>query len=614
MAIIKVGDKATAPSIRPSLNLDFANSKSLDPRASFTRSSTATYYDGSTNVKAEENLFFWSENGNDSWGNLNTVETPNSTGSRAPDGTYTTTKFAEQSSNIYPAQGVRFFSPPVVNGRTFTFSIYVKGIGRDKFSIDNSDFREVWYDTASLSVQNPSGIAGASISAIGDGWYRLTYTSSSWSTSFIDVCVADTMGTNGVNPRIDGNGMYAWGAQLEERSQATTYVKTAGSPHIRYQSVLQTAPANQPRFDHDPITNESKGLYLETSGRTNLLIRSSEFSDSIWNRNNFGNWRFSGHTENFAIAPDGTLTADTYESTITIQTLTQRVNCSPSTEYTFSCWIKATRLSTAHLNIIASTGDSSGTLIDYPTEFVGDRDDRLNDYNDWTRVSYTFTTPSNAAFIEVGLTSGYDIPANRNAPLNQWLVWGAQLEQGNYVSSYIPTDTATVTRSGENCQVAIDSNSDWYAKGKGTLYVEGAVNGFVTSQGLAGFRDSSDAGATWNGVYSSSAGQIIASNYSTKYGGNQGGNLGTSGGFIGLGEFSRTAMSFSHEYGASAISKDENVEVFSGVYTNMSIPEHDFLYVGRLGSSYAIQNGHVKKVAYYPETLDVDELKALVEE
>lgn len=44
------------PAIKPSLNLDFANTKKLDPRITFTRASTATYYDGVTTAKAEENL------------------------------------------------------------------------------------------------------------------------------------------------------------------------------------------------------------------------------------------------------------------------------------------------------------------------------------------------------------------------------------------------------------------------------------------------------------------------------------------------------------------------------------------------------------------------------
>lgn len=49
------------PTIKPSLNLDFANTKTLDPRIDFTRASTATYYDGKTVAKAEENLLLNSQ-------------------------------------------------------------------------------------------------------------------------------------------------------------------------------------------------------------------------------------------------------------------------------------------------------------------------------------------------------------------------------------------------------------------------------------------------------------------------------------------------------------------------------------------------------------------------
>ena len=45
------------PDIKPALLLDFANTKRLDPRITFTRASPATYYDGKTTAKAEENLF-----------------------------------------------------------------------------------------------------------------------------------------------------------------------------------------------------------------------------------------------------------------------------------------------------------------------------------------------------------------------------------------------------------------------------------------------------------------------------------------------------------------------------------------------------------------------------
>jgi hypothetical protein len=44
------------PNIQPSLNLSFAQTKTLDPRITFARASEARFYDGKTFAKAEENL------------------------------------------------------------------------------------------------------------------------------------------------------------------------------------------------------------------------------------------------------------------------------------------------------------------------------------------------------------------------------------------------------------------------------------------------------------------------------------------------------------------------------------------------------------------------------
>ena len=48
------------PTIQPTLNLDFANTKQLDPRITFVRNSTAAYYDGQTSAMAEQNLLLQS--------------------------------------------------------------------------------------------------------------------------------------------------------------------------------------------------------------------------------------------------------------------------------------------------------------------------------------------------------------------------------------------------------------------------------------------------------------------------------------------------------------------------------------------------------------------------
>ena len=49
------------PQIKPTLNLDFSNTKTLDPRINFRRGTPGAYYDGKTYAKAEENLISYSE-------------------------------------------------------------------------------------------------------------------------------------------------------------------------------------------------------------------------------------------------------------------------------------------------------------------------------------------------------------------------------------------------------------------------------------------------------------------------------------------------------------------------------------------------------------------------
>ena len=91
----------TRHSIRPSLNLDFANSKALDPRITFTRASNATYYDGYTSVKAEENLIYPSIPSSSGYTFINSTLTTNNTTS--PDGTTTATLItASSGTGIIP--------------------------------------------------------------------------------------------------------------------------------------------------------------------------------------------------------------------------------------------------------------------------------------------------------------------------------------------------------------------------------------------------------------------------------------------------------------------------------------------------------------------------------
>ena len=80
---------ANFPAILPSISLDFANSKVLDNRITFTRSTTGTYYNGYSSAVAEQNLLLQSQTfDNASWTKGADV-TITANGATAPDGTAT---------------------------------------------------------------------------------------------------------------------------------------------------------------------------------------------------------------------------------------------------------------------------------------------------------------------------------------------------------------------------------------------------------------------------------------------------------------------------------------------------------------------------------------------
>ena len=56
-----------------------------------------------------------------------------------------------------------------------------------------------------------------------------------------------------------------------------TFARNSVGTYFDSKGVLQTAQANVPRFDHDPVTGESLGLLIEES-RTNLLLNSGALS------------------------------------------------------------------------------------------------------------------------------------------------------------------------------------------------------------------------------------------------------------------------------------------------------------------------------------------------
>jgi hypothetical protein len=238
----------TTPAISPKLSLNFL-SGSLDPRITFTRSTTATFtgsdgliqsaainaprfdYDPVTlaakGLLIEEqrtNLLTRSEEFNDAaWTKARVSVTDNAI--VAPDGTLTGDKLVEDLTND---THLVLRNVTTVVGALYTLSVYAKAAERTQASLQlvgSATFPRVWFDLTTATIITTSAATGT-ITSVGDDWYRLTLTAT------IDTTTSSARIYLQIPGELQGyqgngtSGLYIWGSQLEAGAFATSYIPT----------------------------------------------------------------------------------------------------------------------------------------------------------------------------------------------------------------------------------------------------------------------------------------------------------------------------------------------------------------------------------------------------
>lgn len=194
-----------------------------------------------------------------------------------------------------------------------------------------------------------------------------------------------------------------------------TFTRSTKASYYDAKGVLQYANADEPRIDHDPVTGECKGLLIEEQ-RTNLLIASNNFNASHWNLQNT-----SSILTNCAIAPDGTMTAALVKSNGTYGIFQSSIAVSGSSQNTKSVWLKGV---------------------------LGGETVQLKD--PWLTVGYTLcalTTSWQRFILSETQSGGLAGLWVSNIPSTGVYIWGPQLEQGSFATSYIPSTTTFTSRA-----------------------------------------------------------------------------------------------------------------------------------------------------------------------
>jgi hypothetical protein len=662
-----IGTRQVRHSLRPSLNLDFANSKQLDPRITFYRNSIATYYDskgilryanhneprfdhdpvtgeskGLLIEETEDNIFAntnnpekWtltSKNGNFGW---------QSNGMKSPDGTMNATKFFITGTDPYWYQ-----NNLTLNG-TYTFSYWIKAEG----SAVGKQY--------TTRITNVSGNVSTADTLPGE-WTRrsFTFTTSATSTAYIGVEAPD-------NSPADGDVLSIWGSQLEKLPFASSYMpslntfrsRSSNATYYDKDGVLKTAPRNTPRYGytHDGNKFVETGLIKEEAS-TNHLTNHLAKDSANWYISGSGFTGVNNPTHTFSqtqTAPDGSLTAvelnASNTSTPNISTAYNMGNTSSWARGSWSLFVKpfgntdvysmwidngsGTVGATVQFQISTmshqTTNTRGGTVVEYG------RMEKLAD--GWYRlgmvVSGTLPQFQCRCYAADGVfganEDGYgSATGGSTSSSNGTYLWGGQVEEGNAatgatISSYIYGGGGTTraqdiglgtqqTREKDVAHLDDILYADWNNEEEGTFYTEYevpydiediSVNYRVLERHTEGTGQNVTSILLNAGTNQTNAGAYNNSSWQALMG------VTNSLGVTDKNVVNKLAFGFKdNDFGVS-IQGSPIAQDSSGTVTRGATR----LQLGSNSSLANTLNGHLKIVKFYPERLSNEELVALTE-
>jgi hypothetical protein len=245
-------------------------------------------------------------------------------------------------------------------------------------------------------------------------------------------------------------------ASLDSR---VTFARTgATATRVNSSGFIETVAADTPRFDFDPVTLNCKGLLIEEA-RTNICLKSDDFS-TTWSYVSSGTTSPSV-VANQAISPDGTLNADevtfgAITGSAQFSLMRQAITVSAIT-YTSSIYVKAKDSNEVGKKLFFYLNSGAVNVLEVTLS--------LN----WTRINVSQLAVAGSGNITIGTGGSGVFTGGGNQTAVVAHIYGAQLEAGAFVTSYIPTGNTSVVRNPDVATMTGTNFSDWYNTGVGGL-------------------------------------------------------------------------------------------------------------------------------------------------
>lgn len=280
-----------------------------------------------------------------------------------------------------------------------------------------------------------------------------------------------------------------------------TFSRTSTGTYVDESGVIRDAVADEPRFDHDPVTGECLGLLIEESRVNNYHIWNS-ITDTATNLNSS---YIDTQTVSSVLTPRG-VAATAYTATKTgntgqyhgLNSSANSFNISEDTSVSASAYIKDFNNSDYRLYFVISAYNAStdnrryilyrarpstgewitGTVhSNWSTPVINVKDVG----NGWYRFEISATNTYEAGWDRIDFNfqllnelnqQFYDPPTANTHGL---YLSSPQFELGNFPTSYIPTNGSNGSRTPDNVSMEGDNFSDWYNQSEGTIFYDQTV-------------------------------------------------------------------------------------------------------------------------------------------
>ena len=299
-----------------------------------------------------------------------------------------------------------------------------------------------------------------------------------------------------------------------------TFTRSGSATRINSQGLIETVANGVSRLNYPLIDGKVVGCphHILEPQRTNLITYSEDFSDAGW-------YKLNSVTvsDNEEISPDGTLNASLINSPNTSNNLINNsISVSVNTDYTFSVFIKKdnneSRFPELFLRFYTSGGNAyeqytqinTKTGITNVREEFGVNSNTVEDYGDYWRLSLTTNSNTQTDCIFGFNSAKSNVFGTSNQQVGSAIIFGAQLEQGSFPTSYIPTngESGGVTRSAETANGSGDATT--FNDSEGVLMTEISALSDDSTNRIFGISNNSNFNESILLRYSNNSNEIIA--------------------------------------------------------------------------------------------------------